>query len=156
MKILRKNITKEKAETMVHKIFLDANVILDFTLQREMGYEAARKIIEEAIKGKVKGFVTPAVIHMCGYWLKKKYGIKITKEGLLLLLNDIKVIDSSHAITVQALHSDMTDVEDALQYYAALQHEMEFFISRDAPLKKAAKPSLAVYTPSEFIKLYLS
>ena len=141
---------------MAHKIFLDANIMLDFTLQREIGFDAAQKIIEETMRGKVKTFVTPAVIHICGYWLKKKYDIKITKELLLLLLNDIKVIDSSHVITVQALHSDMTDVEDALQYYAALQHNLDFFISRDAPLKKAAKPSLPVYTPSEFIKLFLS
>src|SRR5437867_7048485 len=107
---------------MIHKIFLDDNIMLNFTLKREIGFEAVRKIIEEALKGKVKAFVTPAVIHMCGYWIKKKYDIKVTKELLLLLLNDVRVIDSSHSITVQALHSDMTDVEDALQYYAALQH----------------------------------
>ena len=37
---------------MASKIFLDANIILDFTLQRDAGYQVAKDIIQHAIEGK--------------------------------------------------------------------------------------------------------
>ena len=55
---------------MVSKIFLDANVLLDFTLKRK-AYHDAKKLIELVITEKLKGFVTPAIIHIVGYWLTK-------------------------------------------------------------------------------------
>ncbi len=73
-----------------------------------------RSVLYAAINGNIKVFVTPAIIHIAGYQLKKEYGIQVTMELLRLLFNDVKVIDSSHMITVQALQSGMTDVEDAL------------------------------------------
>lgn len=49
----------------------------------------------------------------------------------------------------------MTDIEDALQYYTALHHKIDYFISCDKQLKKAAIPSLPVYLPEEFLAEFL-
>jgi len=38
-----------------------------------------------------------------------------------------------------------------LQYYTALTHEVDIFISSDKQLKKAAIPQLPVLTPVEFL-----
>jgi hypothetical protein len=46
----------------------------------------------------------------------------------------------------------MTDIEDALQYYTALHHKLDVFISSDKQLQKSAISSLPVYTPEEFLK----
>ncbi len=45
----------------------------------------------------------------------------------------------------------MSDIEDALQYYTAMHHKLDYFISRDKGLKKAAIPVLPVCSPEEFI-----
>jgi len=41
---------------------------------------------------------------------------------LLTLVADIRVIDLGHDATINALHSQMADVEDSLQYYTAMHH----------------------------------
>lgn len=136
---------------MAFRIFLDANMILDFALQRPE-YESARQLIGRVVEGKVEAFVTPAVVHIAGYWLTKAYKSGIAKEILLSLLADIQVIDIGHETTINALHSKMTDIEDALQYYTALHHRLDYFISRDKGLQKAAIPSLPVCSPATFLK----
>lgn len=136
---------------MASRVFLDANILLDFTLKRE-AYPVARKIMELVINGQIQAFITPSIIHIVGYWLTKAYGNAKAKELLLTLLADVSVIDIGHEITLTALHSKIKDIEDALQYYTAIHHKVDFFISRDKDLQKASIPTLPVYTPDEFLK----
>lgn len=139
---------------MAFKVFIDANILLDFTLQR-MHYDEAKKLIELVLNDELKAYISPAIVHITGYWLTKAYGTKKAKEILLTLLTDIKVIDISHSITVNALQSKINDIEDALQYYCALHHKLDYFVTRDAQLKKEAVPALPIYGLSEFLKMRL-
>ncbi len=136
---------------MAFRIFLDANILLDFTLKRNE-YESSRKLMEWAVRGRVQAFITPSIVHIAGYWLTKAYGHAKAKELLLTLLADIQVIDIGHEITINALHSKMTDREDALQYYTAIHHKLDYFITRDKGLQKAAIPVLPVCSPEEFLE----
>lgn len=136
---------------MASRVFLDANIILDFTLKRE-SYQVAREIMNLVVNGQVQAFVTPSIIHTIGYWLTKEYGNAKAKELLLTILSDVTIIDINHEITITALHSKIKDIEDALQYYTAIHHNMDFFISRDKELQKEAIPALPVYSPLEFLK----
>jgi predicted nucleic acid-binding protein len=135
---------------MAFKVFLDANILLDFTLKRD-DYEQSRAIIELAVNGDIQAFITPSIVHIVGYWLTKTYGNAKAKELLLTLLTDVTVIDLPHEIAVNALHSKINDIEDALQYYTAIHHKLDYFISRDKQLQKQSIPILAVYTPDEFL-----
>ena len=135
---------------MAFRIFLDANILLDFTVKRE-DYAVSRNLIEWIVKGRVQAFITPSIVHITGYWLTKAYGHAKAKELLLTLLADIQVIDIGHEITINALHSKMNDIEDALQYYTALHHRLDYFISRDKALQKAAIAVLPVHSPEEFL-----
>jgi predicted nucleic acid-binding protein len=138
---------------MAFKVFIDANILLDFTLKRP-AYEEAKKIIELVVNGNIQAFITPSIVHITGYWLTKAYGDAKAKELLLALLADVKVIDIPHHITLVALHSKINDIEDALQYYAAIYHKLDFFISGDKKLQKESIPVLQVYTPKEFLKQF--
>jgi predicted nucleic acid-binding protein len=135
---------------MASKVFLDANILLDFTLKRE-NYQVAKQILTLAVQGSIQTFITPSIVHIVGYWLTKAYGSTKAKELLLTLLADVQVIDITHEITLAALHSKITDIEDALQYYSAIHHKMDYFISRDKGLQKVAMPILPIYTPDEFL-----
>jgi predicted nucleic acid-binding protein len=136
---------------MGFKVFADANLLLDFSLKRE-NYSSAREIIRNAIEGKIQLFITPSVLHITAYWVTKGYGNKRAKELLLSLLADIEVVDCDHSTCVMAIHSGINDIEDALQYYTALKHGIEYFISADKMLKKTAIPQLPVYTAEEFLE----
>lgn len=141
---------------MASKIVLDANIILDLTLQRTSDLEDLKKIYAAITSGILNGCITTSIIHICSYWMKKEIGIEATKKTILTILNDVKVIDAKHDKIVEALHSKMNDVEDALQYYLALDHNVDCFISRDENFKKSATTRLPVYYPKEFIKKFMS
>lgn len=136
---------------MAFKVMLDANIILDYSLKRN-DYETAKRILMFAIDGSIKAFVTPSIVHICGYWLTKAYGREKAKKLMLTVLADITSIDINHETTIAALHSSIKDIEDALQYYAALHHKLDYFISRDKQLNKEALEVLPVYTPEQFLK----
>lgn len=135
---------------MASKVFLDANILLDFTLKRDE-YEQSRKMIELAVNGTIQAFITPSIIHIVGYWLTKAYGNAKAKELLLTLMADVTVIDLPHEIVLNALHSKITDIEDALQYYTAVHHKLDYFISRNRQLQKQGIPLLPVCTPGELL-----
>jgi predicted nucleic acid-binding protein len=136
---------------MASKVFLDANILLDFTLKRE-SYLTAKPIIQMAVSGQIKAHITPSIVQMTGYWLTKAYSSSKAKELLLTLLADIEVIEITHELTLTALHSKIGDIEDAMQYYTAIHNKIDLFISRDKILKKSAIPLLPVYSPDEFLQ----
>ncbi|MDQ6890193.1 MAG: PIN domain-containing protein [Bacteroidota bacterium] len=139
---------------MASKVFIDANILLDFTLKRS-NYLHAKKIFELSVNGRIQAFITSSVLHISGYWLTKSYGSFKAKELLLTLLIHVKVIDITHQTALTALHSKMNDIEDALQYYSAIHHRLDYFISEDKNLKKESIPILPVHTAAEFIKEYV-
>ena len=70
----------------------------------------------------------------------------------MALLAEVLVIDGGHTVAVSALHSTMGDMDEALSYYTALHHKLDYFITHDKDLPKAAIPVLPVCTPEEFLK----
>jgi predicted nucleic acid-binding protein len=141
---------------MASKIIMDANTLLDLSLERSDDYLMLRSIYDEIVSGTFKCYITTSIIHICGHWLKHYRDVAQAKRILLALLNDVRVIEASHEISVNAIHSDMTDIEDALQYYTALHHRLDCFISRDGNFKKQAKPELPIYHPKEFVKRFMN
>ena len=135
---------------MDYKIYFDINVLLDYTLQRR-NLNEVEIIINEIENGFKKGFVTGATIHTLSYFLTKEYGQKQVKELLLNLLSIITVIDPPQNVIKKALLANFNDIEDALQYYTAVHHKLDFFISRDKQLQKQSIPLLPVYTPKELL-----
>ncbi|WP_028298921.1 type II toxin-antitoxin system VapC family toxin [Olivibacter sitiensis] len=135
---------------MAFKVFLDANVLLDFVLRRE-GYEQGKTIILHAEQKKIVAFVSPTVVQICSYWIAKAYGVSKTKEIMSTLLSFINIIDTPHEQVLTAIHSSMDDIEDALLYYTALHHRLDYVISSDQGFQKAALPSLPVISPIDFV-----
>ncbi|MGK6352674.1 type II toxin-antitoxin system VapC family toxin [Parapedobacter sp. DT-150] len=135
---------------MAFKGFLDANIILDFALQRER-YEQSKTIISWAEQGKIIGFISPTVVQICSYWITKAYRINKAKEIMTTLLAFIHTVDTPHEAVLTALHSSMNDIEDALLYYTALHHDVDYVISQDRAFQQAALPSLPVISPTDFI-----
>lgn len=135
---------------MASKVLIDANVVLDFTLKRD-NYHQARKLFTLIIDQQLNAYITPSILHIAGYWLTKAYGAKKAKTILLELLSVVTVIDAPHEVVLTALHSRMTDIEDALQYYTGLHHQIDCFISGDKLLKKSAIASFPVFTLEAFL-----
>jgi predicted nucleic acid-binding protein len=136
---------------MAFKIFLDANILFDIILTRPKS-ETARSIFHAGINGGAELYTTPSVLHITAYFTAEKFNQRQTKEILLTLLNDVKIIDCDHNTALMALsNNEIEDTEDALQYFTALKYRMDFFISSDKKLRKAALPQLPVLTADQML-----
>jgi len=135
---------------MAYKIFLDVNILLDYTLKREY-YNDAEQILNKVVNKEVHAYITSSVLHITGYWVSKAYGNTKARELLISLLEYITVIDIPHEIALISLHSKINDIEDALQYYAAIHHKLNYFISRDKQLQKEGTPILPVLSPKQYL-----
>jgi predicted nucleic acid-binding protein len=132
-------------------IFLDANVIMDYLLERKYHTENAKKIFEHAQKFSIG-------LYMCSYTVaiayhhmrnqKTSHNIAINMlEGLFPY---VKCLPVTEAIIKQALKSKFSDFEDAIQYYCASQiSECEAIITRNP--KDFALSSIPVKTPQQFL-----
>jgi len=139
---------------MSNKLYIDANIILDFCLDRE-GRSNAKIILDEISKGNATGFISGSIVHILSYFLSKTYGLEKTKKTILAVIEDFEIIDIPKEIILQSLHSKINDIEDALQYYVALHNKMDYFISNDKQLKKEAFSTLPVFSSSDFVKNFL-
>ncbi len=137
---------------MTYRVFLDANVVLDFLLKRAE-YDSAKRLMQLIVEQKIQGFVTPAIIHILAYWLSKAYGNKKARLLIQSFISHVEVIDCTHDIVEIALQSKITDIEDALQYYTAIEHKLNYFISRDKELKESATNLLPVLNLDEFLNV---
>ncbi len=139
---------------MAYKIFLDANVILDHSLKRK-GYEDVKNIFLAIESGILKAYINSSILHILYYILNKELSNKICKEILINILTETTIIDTPQEVAINAIVSKFDDTEDALQYYTAMHHKLEYFITSDRKLKKEATSLLPIYYPSEFIKEFL-
>ena len=135
---------------MSNRIYLDANILLDYVLERP-DKESAAKILRLINNGNIKAFISSSIIHILSYVLSKTFSTDKTKEVIISIIHDIELIDMPKEIVLQSLNSKMKDIEDALQYHVALYNKIDFFISNDKKLKKEAIPALPIYTPKELM-----
>ena len=134
---------------MASRLFLDANVILEYFLARE-NKEYVRSLFLQVESGTIKVFTSTSIIQTCGYILLKVHGKVITRNILLGMLKDVIIIDCRHDTAIVALNSNISDLEDAIQYYSALQHNMDYYITFDKELIKHSALNLPILTPMDF------
>ena len=133
------------------KLFFDNDVILDISIDRGLNINDSVKLINLVEENVYKGY-TSSVIFTNTYYIQRKLighevSIKFLKN-LRLLLTVLSVSDS---IIQNALESEFSDFEDAIQYYTALENKMDYIITRNVGDYK--KSILPVYSPTELLEI---
>ena len=134
---------------MVPKVFLDADVLLEYTL-KESGYQHGRQMMEWAVKGWIQAFTSSAIIRDIAIGLNRAYGPVKTQKILVSLVASVQVIDAEFQTIIIALQSRINSVPAGISYYTALQHQMDYFITYDFNLFENANPVLPTTTPIDF------
>ena len=134
----------------------DANVFLDGLLHRGEMAGDAMNIIELAEEKMILVYASSATMLNVSYFLKKagKSSVEIitTFDNLLPY---IKINSPDEKMFLNALHAGFTDLEDAVQYYTALNiRGIDYFITSNTKDYKKALPQLPVVTPKQFMALY--
>ena len=133
------------------KVYIDTNIFVDVFLIREPFVFDSGNLLELCVNKTISGFTSTTSVSNLYFILKKELAGKRTKEILsqLMTIVDVSLIDSS--IIKEALQSDFSDFEDAIQYYCALQFGMDYIITRNE--KDFRRSKIPVLSPKKFIDI---
>lgn len=134
------------------KILIDTDVILDLLFDRKPFSDNAANVIQLCEDGKIQGYVTPVIISNVYYLLKRQSTHQQVISSLKLLLKIVDVLFMDKKVVHDALNSNFSDFEDALQNFSASNSgTIQIIITRN---KKDFKHSrLKVMSPKEFITI---
>jgi predicted nucleic acid-binding protein len=138
---------------MAFRVFLDANVILDYVLKRN-NYLEVRKLFQLEENLKIGFYISSSIVHILGYYLTKALGADVAKTTLLILLKHIKIAEGDHDTCVLALAGKNLDIEDALQYEIAIKNKIHYFISSDKKFQKFSNSQLPIIDIPEAIAIF--
>lgn len=97
---------------MEYKIFVDADIVIDFFTDREPYANPASQLFELNEQGAVKIYLSAVSINNIYYIVKKFLGHKKTLEVVELLTEMTEIIGTSKTEIMQALKNDFSDFED--------------------------------------------
>ncbi|HEY4288625.1 MAG TPA: PIN domain-containing protein [Puia sp.] len=103
------------------KIFADANILVTVINKEYPHFTIASRILSLAGKSHFHIYTSPVCIAIAFYFAEKKYRSSAAKEKICLLCEHLEIAEVSTAAVRSALSDRaVNDLEDGLQYYAAL------------------------------------
>jgi predicted nucleic acid-binding protein len=136
---------------MKKKVLVDTDIIYDLLGKREPYYLAAAQLFTLADEGKIQIYISALSLANLHYLISKQKSKEEAKEIIRMFKVLVHVAPLTDKIIDLALNSEFSDFEDAIQYYSAIQNEIEVLLTRN--LKDYRKAKIAVLTARDFIKL---
>ncbi|WP_018616387.1 type II toxin-antitoxin system VapC family toxin [Segetibacter koreensis] len=140
---------------MAYKVFIDTNVFLDVFLERTANWKDSELILRQAATEQISLFTSANNLVNIIYVLRKQ-ALKNFEiiEVLELTLTYTQLVNTSNASFRQALRAGFDDLEDAVQYFTAIEVKgINYFVTSNIKDYKKAIGQLPVVTPSQFLKL---
>jgi predicted nucleic acid-binding protein len=131
-------------------IFFDTDVILDVSIKREMDIKDSVKLINFVEDGLYKGYTSTIIFSNIYYIQRKLIGHEISIKFLKNLRLILSVLNVNDSIINKALESEFKDFEDAIQYFTAVENNMDCIITRN--VKDYQNSIIPVYTPTELLE----
>jgi predicted nucleic acid-binding protein len=136
-------------------IFIDADVIIDFLIDRKPYSREAAIIFTLIEQKKLKGYLSSLTFSNLYYVLRKieTHGKVISKlDSISRLLTILKVDQQT---IKNAIASGFQDFEDSIQYNCALEYEkIDVLITRNIRDYKSSE--IPVMTPADYLKMVSS
>jgi predicted nucleic acid-binding protein len=140
-------------KNMGFKIFLDTNIVLDILDDKRPFHSTAIELYQLIEENELDAYISETVLATTDYILQKKAS-KETRTGLLTELIDfLQIVSCNNKTCRKALQSNFSDLEDAILYYMAVDHSLDYFISNDKRLKKFSIATLPVLSTKEFLNI---
>jgi predicted nucleic acid-binding protein len=133
------------------KLLIDTNIVIDLLAKREPYYTDSAKLFSLADKKQVKLTVSSLTIANTHYTLIKVKNSIESKSILrkLKLIVDVLTLDDK-VINLALNDTDFEDFEDGIQYFSAIENNVDIIITRN--LKDYKKSILPVMTAGQYLK----
>ncbi len=136
------------------KIFLDANIIIDLINSGNQFHTDILFLFNALMKQKVKLYVSPTSFAIAYYFLDKRMkDKKKLNQTAINLFSNFYFTREDEVIMQKVLKSAFNDLEDALQYYFALDAGAGLIISYNQ--HDFVKSAIPVYHPMQYINEFL-
>ena len=137
---------------MIKKVFVDTDIILDVALARKEFVENSKLILALAENNYFQCYTSSVIIKNVYYILRKSGGDSSSRIFLKSLLKYISILSVDQNDIENAIESNFTDFEDAVQHSVAVRNHCDLFVTRNIFDFKLA--TLQVYLPIELIKIF--
>lgn len=137
---------------MAIRVLADVNVCLDVLMDRKPFVEYSGRIFEEAEKGKIILMISGLSFDTLFYVMKSSLGTKKTTELLHLLCSHIEIGTINDKVVRQAIEAGWRDLEDALQYYCALENDCDYLVTRNQGDFKSKDKRVKIVSPKTCIE----
>ena len=132
------------------RLLIDTNVVLDLLAKRDPFYKSSAQIFSLADMNKLKLSISSLTIANTNYVLSRLKTATEAREILRRFRILVKIVSLNDKIIDLALNdNNFDDFEDGLQYYSAIENNMDIIITRD--LKGFKNSKIPVMTPDEYL-----
>lgn len=128
---------------------MDTNIILDLLQKREEFYLEAQELFTLADKREVNLYVSALSIANIHFTLFKYLKFEDRKVVSILKVL-VKVLPIDHKIIELSLALDFNDFENAIQYYTAMENNMDVILTRNK--RDFKNLEIPVLTAKEFLR----
>ena len=132
------------------RLLIDTNIVIDLLSKRAKFYDGAADLFSRADKKELTLTISSLTFANTNYILTKLKSAKEAREILRKFKVLVELLALDDKITELALSDDnFPDFEDGLQYYSAIENQIDVIITRN---KKGFKNSkIPVLTANEFL-----
>ena len=132
------------------RVLLDTNIILDITLKRKPFVESSTSLLQALQEKNDEIFLSATTITDLYYILRKGKGKEIALSLIKNLLEFVEIASVDKNAILQALESDITDFEDAVQENSAKNENITVIITRNE--RDFKNSELEIYTPESYLE----
>ena len=134
----------------MNRVLIDTNIVIDLLAMRKDFYEEAADLFSRADKKELVLAISALTFANTNYILPKLKSTKEAREILRKFKLLVEIVSLDEKITQLALSDDdFPDFEDGLQYYSAMENQIDIIITRNKKDFKNSK--IPVLTAKEFM-----
>jgi len=139
---------------MTDKIFIDTDIILDLILARDPFIVYANELFTLIEDNKVIGHVSSLTFSNLFYILRKYESSRTAIKLLTRLRSLVHILHVDERIIDLSLSSDFKDFEDAIQYYTALESDIQYLLTRNK--KDYSESDIIICSAKEYLSIRVS
>lgn len=137
------------------RLFLDANILVSVLNKEYPLFTVTSRIVSLADKSKFTLFTSPVCLAIAFYFAEKKYKSVSAKKRIQILCDHLSIASTDKSTVMQSLNNPaVTDFEDGLEYYSALENKCDCIITEDTDDFYFSK--IEVIRSENFFEKYLS
>jgi len=134
------------------RLLIDTNIVIDLLSKREKFYDEAAALFSRADKKELVLTISSLTFANTNYILTKLKSAKEAREILRKFKVLVELLNLDDKVTELALSDEsFPDFEDGLQYYSAIENQIDVIITRNKKDFKNSK--IPVLSTKEFLAL---